>query len=62
MKRKDQKPAHPSGSEDKILKFHLQVAQRADELARQTPGTRDRETDRKCWLDAERDVLEMSDW
>lgn len=40
-----------------LLALELQIARRADELARARPGTRNENTDWECWLEAEREVL-----
>jgi hypothetical protein len=44
-------------TDDRIVQWHVQIARRADELARRFAGRHNRETDLRCWLEAEREIL-----
>lgn len=40
-----------------LLELEIQIARRADQLARQHLTDRDHDDDLRCWLEAEEDVL-----
>ncbi len=50
--------ANVTDTDDQIVQWHVQIARRADELARGLTGPHDREADLQCWLEAEREVLD----
>lgn len=51
-------PVLPATDENRLVLLHLEIAQRADQLAQRQDGRRDRAADLQCWLEAEREVLE----
>lgn len=44
-------------TDEDLLQLQLQIAQRADQLARAQQCGRDRDADLKYWLEAERDIF-----
>jgi hypothetical protein len=43
---------------DSLLHLHVRIAKRADELAGSQRGPQSRERDLRCWLQAEREILQ----
>jgi hypothetical protein len=53
------RPAQNNWSDDPLFELELQVARRADELARQTPTGHSAVRDRQTWREAERECLAL---
>ena len=57
MPQKRQRPSRQSEFDDPLTELELQVAHRADELARQEPTGGSALRDRETWTRAERDLF-----